>query len=148
MDMILQKKMHKEAIERLELMGAGAEVIAKFSDGKQLTKSDVDVEHFKVYDRPLTDEEIKMVCDFEQEYNTLVYYVIKDKGFWPDGCLFDRYSLLYVSRCEDEWEMDKEDAIKLCNAVPAYVVNVEEPDCSEITEFAYQCVSGYLVNVS
>lgn len=148
MDNNLQEKMHIEALKRLELLEASAYIRVKFLDGKKLTKSDVDVDNCAVYDRELTDDEIKMVHDFEQSYSTLVYYVIKDTALWPDGCKFMRYTFLYVSSNEEEWELDKEESIQRCGTVPAYVINMEDQSCSEITEFAYANVSGMLINVS
>lgn len=44
--------------------------------------------------------------------------------------------------------MDREDAIKRCGTCPAYIVNMEEPDCSEITEFVYQNIEGMIINAS
>lgn len=49
---------------------------------------------------------------------------------------------------EEEYEMDREDAIKRCGTCPAYIVNMEEPDCSEITEFVYQNIEGMIINAS
>ena len=44
--------------------------------------------------------------------------------------------------------MEHEECIGRCGTCPAYVVNMEDPDCSEITEFVYQNVEGMIVNAS
>lgn len=49
---------------------------------------------------------------------------------------------------EDDYDSIKEDAISECKTVPAYVVNMEEPECSELTEFYYINANGLLVNAS
>ena len=72
----------------------------------------------------LDDSERDMVANFEKEHDATVYHVIKS------FTSFDvMYSLLYVSKYEEEWEQDTED-IKDGMAL-AYVVNVDMPDCSE-----------------
>ena len=67
---------------------------------------------------------------------------------WPDGCTFHRYTMLYVDENEQEYDMVKEECIGRCGTIPAYVVNMEEPDCSELTEFSYEVVDGLLINLS
>lgn len=142
-------RMKLEALERLELLGASSLSRAKILNDWQLTKCIVDFTNETVSDGgELTREEEELIKEFENRYGCTVYYVIQDEGMWPDGCMFPRYSFLYVSKYENEWEMDKEDAIKRCRMVPAYVVNMEEPDCSEITEIGYKAVKGSIINIT
>ena len=138
-----------EAVERLLLMGAhymeSSNVLTKRQPDLKIA---VNHEEKTIRRQKITDEEREMINKIEEEYDFFVYYLIEDEGIWPDGCTFKRYTLPYVSSNEEEYEMDREDAIKRCGTCPAYVVNMEDPDCSEITEFVYQNVDGMIVNVS
>ena len=93
-------------------------------------------------------EELRMIKQIETDKNIIIYYLIEDEAVWPDGSTFKRYTMPYVYTNEEEYEWTKEDAIKKCGTCPACVVNMEEPDCSEVTEFAYLNVGGFIVNAS
>lgn len=138
-----------EAVERLNLMGAHYMETSKILFERQAElKIVVNHEEKSIRRKKITDEEREMIDKIEEEYGFFVYYLIEDEGVWPDGCTFKRYTLPYVSSNEEEYEMDREDAIKRCGTCPAYIVNMEDPDCSEITEFAYQNVEGMIINAS
>ena len=77
----------------------------------------------------------------------MVYYVIKDEGLWPDGCSFPRYTVLYVNKHKEEYEGIKE-YIQKYKILPAYVINQEASECSEMTEIGFRNVSGILMNVT
>ena len=138
-----------EAVERLNLMGTHYMETSKILFERQAElKIVVNHEEKSIRRKKITDEEREMIDKIEEEYDFFVYYLIEDEGVWPDGCTFKRYTLPYVSSNEEEYEMDREDAIKRCGTCPAYIVNMEDPDCSEITEFAYQNVEGMIINAS
>lgn len=138
-----------EAVERLNLMGAHYMETSKILFERQAElKIVVNHEEKSIRRKKITDEEREMINKIEEEYDFFVYYLIEDEGVWPDGCTFKRYTLPYVSSDKEEYEMDREDAIKRCGTCPAYIVNMEDPDCSEITEFVYQNVEGMIVNAS
>ena len=138
-----------EAVERLNLMGAHYMETSKILFERQAElKIVVNHEEKSIRRKKITDEEREMIDKIEEEYGFFVYYLIEDEGVWPDGCTFKRYTLPYVSSNEEEYEMDREDVIKRCGTCPAYIVNMEDPDCSEITEFVYQNVEGMIVNAS
>ena len=138
-----------EAVERLNLMGAHYMETSKILFERQAElKIVVNNEEKSIRRKKITDEEREMIDKIEEEYGFFVYYLIEDEGVWPDGCTFKRYTLPYVSSDKEEYEMDREDAIKRCGTCPAYIVNMEDPDCSEITEFVYQNVEGMIVNAS
>ena len=73
----------------------------------------------------LPDDIKKVMYDFEDNYNAVVYAVLFTRT--PIGAM---WSMLYVSDSEDEWEMDRED-LKHGEAY-AYVYNESDPDLSEI----------------
>lgn len=138
-----------EAVDRLELMKAHYEdrwmILMNRSLDKKIVVNHEDKSVRRV---DITDDEIQMIKDIESKYDFIVYYLIEDEGIWPDGCTFKRYTMPYVGINEEEYEMDKEDAIKRCGTCPAYVVNMEDPDCSEITEFMFHNVGGMIINAS
>lgn len=88
----------------------------------------------------LDDEQKRIVKEFEEEYNALVYFVIR--SYTEFGKLD---SFLYVSDHEEEWEMDIED-IKDGYAV-AYVYNYDAPEYSEFGSIAVTERFGGLVRV-
>lgn len=88
----------------------------------------------------LDDEQKKIIEDFEEEYNALVYFVVR--SYTQFGKLD---SFLYVSDYEEEWEMDNEDLAD--GYVYAYVYNYDMPLFSEIGSIAVEPRFGGLVRV-
>lgn len=148
-DLTWNEKMKLEALERLTLLNTSPLSRAKILNDWQLTKCVVDFENETVNDEePITEEEFSLIKKFEERYEGKVYYLIQDEGMWPDGCMFPRYTFLYVSKYESDWEMDKVECIQRCKTIPAYVMNLEEPECSEMTEISYKLVEGTIINMS
>jgi len=138
-----------EAVDRLELMNAHYKDRWIILMNRGLEDKVVVNHREKTVRRvEVTDEELQMIKRIEAEYDFIVYYLIEDEGVWPDGCTFKRYTLPYVDKNEEGYAMDREETIKRCGTCPAYVVNMEDSDCSEITEFVYQNVGGLIVNAS
>ena len=141
--------MFVEAVDRLELMKVQKSDMQMILMNRALDLKIV-VDHKKKTIRrdELTEEELQMVKNIEEKYGFICYYLIQDEGVWPDGCTFPRYTLLYVDENVNEYEMKREECIKRCGTVPAYVVNMEEAECSEMTEIKFKNVGGNLINVS
>lgn len=140
-------EMWNEAVERLKLMGAHyLEILDILTKSAVKKKIVVNHEEKSVRRVDITEDENKLIKEFEKEYGYFVYYLIEDEGIWPDGCTFKRYTMPYIGTNEEEYEMDKEEAIMRCGTCPAYVVNVEDPDCSEITEFVFSNIGGMIIN--
>lgn len=120
-----------EAIKRMKAMGIIPDAI------KQFAEEDV----VMVSEPPLgglfwmSDEEKKMVQDFEQEYNALVYLVVRS---YTNIGKMD--SLFYVSDHKDEWFMDDADIDEGYACV--YVVNYDMPDCSEFGSIGWKSIGG------
>lgn len=148
-EVLKNDSMWAEALERLELMEADLNEKSLIQNQRVLGKKIV-VNHKEksVRRADITDEELEMIKKVESSYDFIVYYLIEDEGLWPDGCTFKRYTMPYVSANKEEYEMYKEFSIKQCGTCPAYVANMEEPDCSEITEFKFYNVGGMIINVS
>ena len=138
-----------EAVDRLELMKAHYQDRWMILMNRGLDKKIV-VDHKEKSVRrvDVTDEELQMIKKIEAEFGFVIYYLIEDEGVWPDGCTFKRYTLPYVDKYEEEYEREREECIGRCGTCSAYVVNMEDPSCSEITEFKFQNVNGMIINVS
>lgn len=88
----------------------------------------------------LSDEQQKVVEEFEAEHNALVYFIVS--SFTEFGRLD---SLLYVSDYEEEWEMDRAD---IRDGYPmSYVYNYDVPWFSEFGSIAVRGIAGGLVRV-
>lgn len=141
--------MYFEAVDRLELMKANPQDRWLILMNRELEfKIVVNHEERSVRRNELTEDELQMIKKFESEYKVICYYLIQDEGIWSDGCTFPRYTLLYVGENTDEYEKIREECIKHCGIVPAYVVNMEDLDCSEFGEIKFENVAGNLINVS
>ena len=83
----------------------------------------------------LNAEQKKLVKEFEEEYNGLVYLAnLCNTEF---GKLL---SLFYVSDHEEEWDMENED-IESGYAM-VYCINMTYPDLSEFGTISFQSVNG------
>ena len=109
----------EEAVARMKLLGILKTPINEFKKEGVLNLSEaLGLLYW------LDDEEKQMVADFEKDNGGVVYHVIKTLSNM--GLM---YSLLYVSKHTEEWEMDRAD-IQDGRAF-VYVVNKDMPDCSE-----------------
>ena len=88
----------------------------------------------------LNAEQKKMVQDFENEWNALVYLVVR-----THTNLGTMDSLFYVSDHKEEWSMDNDDLVENCACV--YVVNHDMPDCSEFGTITFRNVGGGILRV-
>ena len=144
-----RSKMFSEAVKRMELMNVNSYDTNTIEQNKDIDFKIV-VNHLEksVRKKELNEEERQLITDIEAKYNLVIYYFIQDEGIWPDGCNFPRYTCLYVSDNVNEYEMLRDECILRCGTVPAYIVNMEDMDCSEFAEIAFYNVGGYLINLS
>ena len=89
----------------------------------------------------IDEEQEKLVKAFEEEYNALVYFVVR--SYTAFGKLD---AFLYVSDYEEEWEMDNEDIND--GYVMSYVHNYDMTDCSEFGSIGVQERFGGLVRTA
>lgn len=108
-----------EALRRLEALRIYRPTVKSFKEGKVST---TEPPHGATY--WMEGRELELVRQFEEEYNALVYLVVR--SFTTIGTM-DAY--LYVSDHPDEWPEDRE-MLKEWTAF-AYVRNYDHPDCSE-----------------
>lgn len=130
----MKKKQKAEAIKRMKKLGIIKDAIDQFKDDDMVMVSE---NGFLFW---IDDDLKQMVKDFENEYEALVYMVVHSKTQFGD-----LYSMLYVSKHEEEWEMDNEDLTE--GYVIAYVKNVTDDWCSEIGSIAVKNRFGGLVRV-
>ena len=81
-----------------------------------------------------------MISEFEKEHGGLVYHAIK-----TNTTIGTLYSLMYVSKTEEEWDMDRDDLPNYCFV---YVKNVDDDYCSEFGTIQIKGQYGGLVRVA
>ena len=114
----LRNKQVDEAVKRMKMLHIFPRAIQEFKSGVINRSEEMGLLYW------LNDEEKEMVKKFEEEWEGVVYHVIKTLS--NIGLM---YSLLYVSKYAKQWEMDQGDIQG--GFVFAYVVNKDMPDCSE-----------------
>lgn len=124
----------QEAIERMKTLGIFSQTIRQFKEGTVSYSEPTGANYW------LDEVQEKIVKEFEEEHNALVYFVIR--SYTEFGKLD---ALLYVSDYEEEWEMDRED-IKDGYAL-AYVYNYDVPYFSEFGNIVVKNRFGGLVRV-
>lgn len=126
----------EEAIKRMKAMGIIPDAV------KQFKKEDI----VMISEPPLgglyylNEEQKEMVKNFENEWNALVYLVVRS---YTNIGIMD--NIFYVSDHADEWEMDNDDISS--NYALVYVVNHDMPDCSEFGTIAWKSVGGGVLRV-
>lgn len=120
--------MKKEAINRMKMLKLHPTIIKEFSNNGILNLSLNAALYY------LNEEQLARVQEFEKEYGGLVYHVIQN-------C--QMLSFLYVSKHQEEWELDRYD---LEEGYPiVYVANLTDESCSEFGSIGIQpCVGGVL----
>lgn len=89
----------------------------------------------------LNDEQKEIVKQFEEEYGCIVYTATHENTVF--GELLD---LFYVSKYEEEWEMDKTDLKDGYSCV--YCKNLSVDWCSEFGTIGYTVVNGGLARTN
>ena len=125
----------KEAIERMKLLKLHPNPIVEFKDDGVLNFSERGILYW------IDEEWMEKIREIEEEYNILVYHAIHN--YTEFGELL---SLLYVSDHRDEWEVDRADMEY--GYVFAYVINMDDPVCSEFGGITVKSRFGGLVRTA
>lgn len=133
---VLRDDKRLEAIKRMKKMNLFAPAIKQFAEDHAVMISEPPIGGLYW----LNDEQKKMVQDFENEWNALVYLVVR-----THTNLGTMDSLFYVSDHKEEWSMDNDDLEENCACV--YVVNHDMPDCSEFGTITFRNVGGGILRV-
>jgi hypothetical protein len=120
-----------EAIRRMEKVGYWKRAKEAFRRQNKVFVNEPPVG--AVYD--LEPDLADKVREFEEEYDALVYMVVRS-FMWFGVC----DSLLYVSDHEEEWDQDMDD---LRNGYAfTYTINKDAPDCSEFGTIGIRLGAG------
>ena len=129
-----REKMKKEGLLRMKKLNLMEDVVKLFKeeDGLYKTEGQKGTLYF------LNEEEKKAVKEVEEQFEGLVYHVIKT--FTEFGTLLN---MLYVSQYDEEWEMDRADIGD--GIVFAYVKNLDAEYCSEFGSIGVKPMIGGVV---
>ena len=130
-----REDMKAEALERMKLLQLHANAIREFRDEDKLNLSGVCGALYW-----LSDEQKKLVRDWEKKTGNLVYHVIH--GYYDED---EMLNLLYISRDKSEWTRDRENIAD--EEILAYVVNLSYGYGSEYGYIGIRPVFGGVVRV-
>lgn len=135
MNIPIEKK-KEEAIKRMKALGIYSETIRQFKN-----------EDIVSYSEPplganywLDEEQKKIAKEFEEEYNTLIYFAVRNH---TEFGMLDAF--LYIDDYKEDWEVDNlalEDGY-----VRAYVYNYDMPDFSESGDIIVENRFGGLIRI-
>ena len=134
--MNFREKQKAEAIERMKLLELCPQIVSAFKKEEVIYKS----EFFGIL-YWLDEDEKKIVKDFEDKTNSVVYHIVK--SYTPLGCML---SIFFVSDDEYEWQLNKEcmkNGVQLC-----YVKNMDINEWSEFGYISFQKISGGLMRTA
>lgn len=131
-----KQEQKQEAIERMKMLKLYPNIIKEFEKENIVNLSENGGILYW-----LDSDQQAIVDSFETEHNALVYHVIHSHTEFGE-----LYSLLYVSKYEDEWETDRED-LKDGYAF-VYVKNVDDDSCSEFGSICFKPQFGGLVRTA
>ena len=117
---ISKKEKKAEAVARMKALGIFPGTVRQFESADYVSISEPPFGAFYW----AWGEDLKRIRDFEEQYNALVYMVVR---CFTDIGEMDAY--LYVSDYAEEWDLDR-DNLKEMEPV-AFVYNHDMPDCSE-----------------
>ena len=136
--MEFEKKMN-EAVSRMKALDLMPQIIREFKNDRELVQysepTPIGGILYWISNEP---EWMKMVREFEEKYNALVYHAVH--SYTEFGELL---SLLYVSDCEEEWPIDHEDIPY--GVVMTYTINLDENMFSEFSSICVKPAAGGLL---
>ena len=134
MDQLSRDEMLQEAFRRLEFLKLHPHILSNFMEGVLAkTNDNMAVER-------LSEEEEKLVADYESQTGNLVYYVI-----FNDTKFGRLYSFLYVSKCEKDWKIEW-DYLNMHTPL-VYVLNKDDEMLSESGTIEIENHQGVLVRI-
>ena len=128
----MREKQLQEALVRMRMLKLHSNTLGDLKEGV-INKSELGG-----YLYWLDQEEQEIIKQWEEEYKSLVYHVIKTQTEF--GLLLN---ILYVSNYPEEWEMDRKDIEK--EMIVAYVKNMDDDYCSEFGTIGVASRYGGLV---
>lgn len=133
---MIREKQKNEAIKRMKILKLYENVIKEFEEENKLNLSEsIGVLYW------LKEEEKELVEEFENENGGLVYHLIRSLTDFGE-----LYSIFYVSKYEEEWDMDLEDLKN--NIAFVYVKNLNDELSSEFGSIGFKKSIGGLVRIA
>lgn len=117
--MATREQMTKEGVARMRILKMLPQPIKEFEEQGRLNLSENGGILYW-----LNEDQEKIVRDWEADHGNVVYHVIHN--YTNFGELL---TLLYVSKYQEEWEMDRAD-LKAGYPI-TYCINLSMPECSE-----------------
>lgn len=99
----MRDKQTKEAVKRMKALKMAIGIIDQFKDEGLINQSETTIIGEGICYWP-NEDILDRVREFEDEYGALVYHIIEN-----DTEFGTMYSMLYVSKHEEEWPMDMDD---------------------------------------
>ena len=131
----MREEMKLEAIERMKMLSMSKSCINAFKKGKVWESERIGA----LYE--VNDQEQQIIDKFEKDSGGVVYHIIHNMTQFGE-----LYSILYVSKHKDEWEIDRQDIKE--NIVFAYVYNKTCEDFSEYGSIMIRPSIGGLMRIS
>lgn len=119
--------MKQEAIYRMKLLNIFPLTIQQFACDDYVSVSEPPWGAFYW----TNEDETAEMQEWERENNCLVYLIIRS---YTNIGIMDSY--LYVSPYKEEWDSDR--ALLKCGETYAYVINRDDPWCSEFGKIAFK----------
>ena len=143
----MKEKMLKEALERLDMLGLKGPCTKQLKESGTVFYSERTRLGGILYWLNNEERFVSAVKEFEKNSGSLVYHCTHEYMDFGE-CL----TMLYVSKYEEEWNMDRELLKNSNNAEGfiqyAYVANLSDPICSEHGTVAVSNISGGLIRVA
>lgn len=133
---ITKEEKKKEATKRMKELNIIPDAIKQFINSDTLMVSEPPFGGLYW----LNEEQKEMVRKFEEEYNALVYMVVRSHTQFG---MTD--SLLYISDYKEEWEMDRVDLKN--NFIMTYSINHDNPIFSEFGSIVVKQICGGLIRI-
>lgn len=129
------EEQRKECLTRLKLSGLCSQVIKDFEQGQLYKTERLGILYY------LNDREIAVVKDFEKKHNAVVYHILHTNTEFGE-----LLAILYVSKCKEEWEIDREDLTQ--GIAFSYVYNLSCPEYSEFGSIGFVAKYGGLIRTA
>ena len=130
----MKEKQFKQALERMEMLKLSKQCISAFEQGNVWVSEGIGA----LYE--CNEKEKEIIKKFENKTGGLVYHMIHNK-FEFGEC----YSILYVSKHEEEWNDDKTDIND--GYLFVYVENIDCPVFSEFGTIVVKSNIGGLIRI-
>lgn len=134
---ITRERKVEEAVKRMKALHISDDAIKQFVQEGTVMVSEPPLGALYWID----DELKQLVQQFEQEYNALVYLVVRCYS-----TLGKMDSFLYISDYDEEWEMDNEDVG--AGYAMTYTHNYDAPYCSEFGSIGVKERFGGLIRTA